>query len=341
MDLLPSADQTQIVDTIRSFLATEAPVSRLRKHGALGNPDAACWPKLGELGFLGIGLEEDFGGIGLGSAEEMLVYREFGRNLISPAVFGISLGARIAARAGDEALRDELLAGKATVGIGNPRGRVSVSKDGTGGEFHLFEATEASWILILAEEGAGLFARGDFSDIETAPSTDAVLVLERAKLASVAPRYWIDAATDPIFRRALLLLSAYAVGLSEATRDMAIEYAKIREQFGKPIGSFQAIKHICADMAIRSEAALCQSSFAALVFAEQSKDADFHVIASKIVATSTSIENAAANIQVHGAFGFTAESDAHHYLKRSHVADLLWGDIKHQRERLLDLPTAA
>jgi alkylation response protein AidB-like acyl-CoA dehydrogenase len=122
---------------------------------------------------------------------------------------------------------------------------------------------------------------------------------------------------------------------------MAIDYAKIREQFGKPIGSFQAIKHICADMAIRSEAALCQSSFAALAFDEGGPDGDFHAVASKIVATDTATKNAAANIQVHGAFGFTAESDAHHYLKRSHVADMLWGDLKMQRERLLDLPTPA
>jgi len=340
MNLLPSPDQDQILDTIRSFLAADAPVGRLRKHGALGNPDAQYWPQLGALGFIGLALEEEAGGIGLGSAEEMLVFREFGRHLISPTILGLTLGARVAAGAGDSALRDDILAGALPIGIANPRGTVDIGKS-TQGEFHLFESAAAPWVLVMDETGAGLFARDDFLDIQPVPGTDALLVLERARLGGVSALHWVDAADDQIYRRALLLLAAYAVGLGEGTRDMAVDYAKVREQFGKPIGSFQAIKHICADMAIRSEAALCQTSFAALVFAEDGSDADFQVTASKIVATDSALKNAAANIQVHGAFGFTAEADAHHYLKRAHVADLLWGDAKYQRERLIDLPAPA
>lgn len=337
MDLLPSADQSQIVDTLRDFLATQAPVDRLRAHGAIGNPDAGLWPQLGELGFLGVTLEEDSGGIGLGCAEEMLVFREFGRHLVSPAIFGLVLGARIAARAGDTSLRDALLTGATTVGLANPRGPVR-GQSQMSGAFHLFEAASTSWVLIIASTGSGLFSRADFTEIRAVHSTDAVLGLERACLNGVAPRLWVDAATDRIEQRAQLLLGSYAVGLGEATRDMATEYAKVREQFGKPIGSFQAIKHMCADMAIRSEAALCQASFAALAFAHGREDAAFHVIASKIVAIDAALKNAAANIQVHGAFGFTAEANAHHYLKRAHVADLLWGDMKSLRAQLIDLP---
>jgi alkylation response protein AidB-like acyl-CoA dehydrogenase len=120
-----------------------------------------------------------------------------------------------------------------------------------------------------------------------------------------------------------------------------VEYAKVREQFGKQIGSFQSVKHICADMAIRSEAALCQASFAALVLANDLADTDFHAVASKIVATDTAVKNAAASIQVHGAYGFTAEANAHHYLKRAHVTDMLWGSLREQRERILTFPTPA
>jgi alkylation response protein AidB-like acyl-CoA dehydrogenase len=336
MNLLPSTDQTQILEAIRGFLTDEAPVGRLRKHGAIGNPDARLWPELGALGFFGIALADSQGGSGLGSAEETLVFREFGRHLISLSVFGITLGARVAARCGNSAVRDGILAGAIPVGIANPRG---VSGSTAAKDFHLFEATAAEWILVLDEAGAALVRRDHFTEIHQVDSTDAALLLERARLDLDAPRHQVDSATHPIQHRGLLLLAAYAVGVGEAARDMAVDYAKVREQFGKPIGSFQAIKHICADMAIRSEAALCQTCFASLTFAEGRRDAPFHVIASKIVATDTALKNAASNIQVHGAFGFSAEADAHHYLKRAHVADLLWGDLKHQREQLVELPT--
>jgi alkylation response protein AidB-like acyl-CoA dehydrogenase len=340
MDLLPSDDQTQIVDTIKDFLAGEAPVDRLREHGAIGNPDAALWPKLGELGFIGLGIPEEAGGVGLSSAEEMLVFREYGRHLISPGIFGLVLGARLAALAGDSDVRDALLAGTVAVGIANPRGPTTIGAT-VSGDFHLFESVAAPWVLLVAQDGAGLFARDDFTNIVHIDATDAVLTLERASLDDVAPRIWVSASQDPVLARALVLLGAYAVGIGEGARDMAVEYAKVREQFGKPIGAFQAVKHICADMAMRSEAALCQACFAALVFADQSPDTDFHAVASKIVATDTALKNTAANIQVHGAFGFTAEANAHHYLKRAHVVDLLWGSLREQRERILTFPTPA
>lgn len=336
MDLLPSDDQQQIVDTIKDFLANEAPVDRLRAFGAIGNSDHALWPQLGALGFFSLGLPEDKGGVGLTAAEEMLAFQQFGYQLLSIEIFGIVLGARIAAFAGDEALRDDLLSGAVRVGIANPRGAGAGPRD-----YHLFEADKARLILLVEENGAALYARNAFADVRRVESTDSVLVLERATMADVEPLLRVDSSADNIQSRALMLLGAYAVGIGEGARDMAVEYAKIREQFSKPIGSFQAIKHICADMAIRSEAALCQAAFASLALADRSPDADFHAVASKIVATRAAIANAAANIQVHGAFGFTAEANAHHYLKRAHVADMLWGSLREQRQRILSFPTPA
>ena len=341
MDLLPTSEQEQIVDTIRKFLTSKAPVNRLRQHGARGNPDAAIWPALGELGFFGLSLDEELAGIGLSSAEEALVFREYGRHLVSIGVFGLTLGARVAAAAGRTELAEQLLSGSTLVGVANTFSDVSIGPDGCNGLVHLFEATQAPYILLLDESGAALIAAEDCSNRETVNATDASLTLERATLNNVKPICWVNADHEPVHTRALLLLAAYATGLAEATRDMAVEYAKDRHQFGKPIGSFQAIKHICADMAIRTEAAQSLSLFAAMVFAEKRGDQDFQVVSSKIVATDTATKNAAANIQVHGAFGFTAEANAHHYLKRSHVADLLWGDLRAQRQRLLNLPYSA
>jgi alkylation response protein AidB-like acyl-CoA dehydrogenase len=341
MDLLPSEEQTQIVDTIRDFLAGEAPVNRLREYGAIGNPDAALWPKLGELGFIGLGVAENAGGVGLSAAEDMLIFREYGRHLVSPGIFGLVLGAQLAAVTGNEALRDSLMSGSAAVGLANARGPITITDGAITGEFHLFESDAAPWVLLALPQGCAILRRSDFDGISLVNSTDSVLVLERASLRNVMPVNWADEEEHALYCRALVLLGAYAVGIGEGARDMAVEYAKVREQFGKPIGSFQAIKHICADMAIRSEAALCQASFAALVYAEASPDRAFHATASKIVATDTALKNTAASIQVHGAFGFTAEANAHHYLKRAHVTDLLWGSLREQRERVLSFPTPA
>ena len=336
MDLLPSDDQQQIVDTIKDFLVNEAPVDRLREYGAIGNPDAKLWPQLGELGFFALGLPEDKGGVGLSAAEEMLAFQQFGYHLVSPTIFGLVLGSRLAAFAGDEELRDQILSGTLRVGLANHRGAA-----GSEGDYHLFEAGQADWILILNEENATLHSRADFAEIAAVNSTDSVLELERATLGDSAPRVQVSKNVDKLHSRALMLLGAYSVGISEGARDMAVEYAKVREQFGKQIGSFQAIKHICADMAIRSEAALCQASFAALVMDEGSPDTDFHAVASKIVSTEAAVKNAAANIQVHGAFGFTAEANAHHYLKRAHVIDMLCGALREQKKRMLTFPTPA
>ena len=337
MDLLPSAEQQQIIDTIKDFLVNEASVDRLREFGAIGNPDFELWPRLGELGFLGLGLPEDKGGVGLSAGEEMLVFQQFGYHLLSPAIFGIVLGARIAAFAGEVELRDELLSGKMRVGLANSRGFAGEPRD-----YHLFEADEADVILLIEESNAALYPRDAFEQIAQVNATDAVLVLERATLSNAArPRAEVPVKVDNVHARALMLMGAYAVGIGEGARDLAIEYAKVREQFGKPIGFFQAIKHMCADMAIRSEAALCQASFASLVMDEGSPDTNFHAVASKIVACETAIKNAADCVQVHGAFGFTAEANVHHYLKRAHVADLIWGSLREQRERILTFPTPA
>lgn len=338
MNLLPSADQTEIIDTLRAFLSEQAPVARFRPPAPqIGNLDHQYWPRLGELGFLGVAIGEDQGGIGLSAAEDMLAHREFGRHLLSPAVMGLTLGAQLAAACGESELLGQLIAGEIRVGLATPRGPVKIGWECQGG-FHLLDGHDAAWLLCCCEQGTALLRREDFSGIEDVLGTDNVLGLERASLKGAKPALWLDAHENTIYQRALLMAAAYAVGMAEATRDMAVEYAKVREQFGKPIGSFQAVKHICADMAIRAESALCQLTMAALVMAEQHPGLDFQICSAKLVATKAALENAAQNIQVHGAFGFTSEADAHLYLKRSHVIDQFAGDLRRQRERLIDLP---
>jgi alkylation response protein AidB-like acyl-CoA dehydrogenase len=334
MNFLLSTEQTQIVDAVRGLLLERMPVARFRPPAAqVGNGDRQFWPQLGELGFLGVSLDARHGGSGLAAAEEMLIYREFGRHLLSPAIFGVTLGARLAAAARADLLAP-LLSGQLPVALGNPRGAVTLGSE-CSGEFHLFDAEHAQWVLVCAEDGAALLARDVFTDVSQVLATDHVLTLQRARLNPTRPAVWLARDTDDIYPLAELLIAAYAVGVAEATRDMAVEYAKTREQFGKPIGAFQAIKHICADMAIRAEAAVCQVIFAALVQSERRAGAAFHSVAARLVAVEAALQNAAQNIQVHGAIGFTAEADAHLFIKRAHVLEQLWGNTRQQRRRML------
>ena len=115
------------------------------------------------------------------------------------------------------------------------------------------------------------------------------------------------------------------VSLAERTVEMSVEYAKVRRQFGKPIGVFQAIKHRCADMAVRAEVARSVATYAAVALAESEPDAARHAGAAKALAGGAALANATDNIQNHGGMGYTWESDAHLYLKRARVLEHVCG----------------
>ncbi|MGJ3627928.1 acyl-CoA dehydrogenase family protein [Sphingomonas sp. MMS24-JH45] len=131
-----------------------------------------------------------------------------------------------------------------------------------------------------------------------------------------------------------LLLSAYLTGVAQASTAMAVAYAGTREQFGQPIGAFQAVKHICADMATRAAAAEAQTFFAAATFGRGADDGA-EVAAARLLAADAALANAKANIQVHGGMGFTAECDAHLLLKRAHLVARLGSDPAKDRIRLI------
>ena len=339
MDLLPTGEQQQIIDTIRGFLLDAAPVERLRpdRHGQIGNPDAALWPQLAELGFLGLGLDEERGGLGLGAIEEALVYREFGRALVSLGILGITLGSHLAAGI-DPALAAEMLTGSMPVGLATPRAPATVGER-LSGAFHLIEARDADLVAVIVPEGVALVCTDQFTDIDGRLSMDSNTLLARGTLDGATPLVRSPAAGELLHARAILLLAAYAVGMAGATLAMAVAYAQVREQFGKPIGSFQAVKHKCADMAIVNEVASCQVAFASIVLDKGGRDSIYQATAAKIVAVDAALKNAAQNIQIHGAIGFTAETDAHLYVKRAHMVDMVAGDLRQQRATLIGIPS--
>jgi len=327
IDLLPSSEQQQIIDSVAEFLAGAMPIERLRPGES--EPQAvleANWSAMAELGWFGIGLAEEHGGVGYTQIEEMLIARELGRRVISPAVVAGILAAHVAAEAGLSDLVNEIVAGSARVGLAN-----RLSDSVTNGDVHLIDARGAALVLVQDETRLALYPRAAFGDAASVSSLDDAIVLERAKLPTAAPL----AQSTALTRRAALLLAAQLLGVAEAARDIAVEYAKIRQQFGQPIGSFQALKHFCADMAARCEIGYAQVFYAGLIDLNSLPDADFQAAAATRLTRAGALENARVSIQIHGGIGFTSECDAHHYLKRSHLLGQLGGGARGLRERLL------
>jgi alkylation response protein AidB-like acyl-CoA dehydrogenase len=143
------------------------------------------------------------------------------------------------------------------------------------------------------------------------------------------------AGADRLRRAATVLACAEAVGGIERTVEMSVEYCKVRTQFDRPIGSFQAVKHRCADMAVRAEVARSATIYATICARDDTEDADHHASVAKWLCAEAYLQNAADNIQNHGGMGFTWECDAHLYLKRAHGFDSSFGSRMAHLDRLV------
>jgi alkylation response protein AidB-like acyl-CoA dehydrogenase len=168
------------------------------------------------------------------------------------------------------------------------------------------------------------------------PTIDELSVREAASI-TIAPVAEVAAADEAIQPRGCTLVAAILVGIAEATCTMSVGYAKTREQFGAAIGSFQAIKHRCADMGVAAALADAQLLFAALSVSEHQPDRDLQVSAARLVAGRAALSNARETIQVYGGMGFTWECDAHFFLKRTHSVRALFGSTRDHQRILVNL----
>ena len=311
VDLIPSEEQQLIEDSLRGFLRDLLPVSRLREPGAHGAAvEYRVWDELAGLGLFGLGLSEDRGGLGYGLAEEALVARALGAHLVSPCVLAQIVAPHYA---GDDRLREALVAGAVRAAFATAGG-------------HAIDAGGAEQLLVLNAGRARLVHAAAAGLGDPVASLDETVVLRRLDCRS-------DAGDDAA--RVSLLLAAYLAGIARTALDMAVAYAKEREQFGQPIGAFQAIKHMCADMAVRAAAADAQLFYAA-VTGDASPALAGEAAAARMLAEDAAIENAKANIQIHGGMGFTAECDAHLLLKRAHLVAALGADRAGWRSQVLE-----
>ena len=357
MDLLPTQEQMQLVDACINFLSKEFPVSKLlqRHHSTqlLGRDKQRL---IAELGYICIGLEENLGGIGYGLSEEVLIFTEMGRHLMSPSLLASNLAARIAALTENHALKESLLSGEKIVAatVATSASKAALGKT-VSGEFLLFDCLPSSTtsiktadcdlVLLVDEKGAALVDAVALTTVNKVRSIDDNLNISMATLEEVPALAYLPTEQDNIYLRGALLCAAMMLGIAEATLERSVNYAKQREQFGKPIGSFQAIKHTCADMAIRCESLRAMLYHASITLGASKlgtkrSDGKFDVVSAKALAAHAAQTNANAAVQIHGGMGFTQEMDIHLFVKRAQVLDQLFGDKRKHLNDLLTEPAA-
>lgn len=315
MNLLPDSQQTEIISVVRNFLADEVPARRYQSVDLKGNPyDAALWSQFVELGWFSLRLDEKNGGSNLGLIDEAFLYREAGRQLLSPTLLGTSMAVTVASDLGDRALVTALTTGQSRAATALPLRNFAANDDHN---VMIFDGNDADYIFVCDGADCQVAGLGAVTEVNTLNPLDESLSMTKAQYNS---RSAVAHTKDQTVALSYsVLLAAQLVGIAEATLEMAVSYAKEREQFGKPIGSFQAIKHICADMAVRAEVAWAQTVYCALMIDEDYADAHANVAAAALVACEAATLNSSNNIQVHGGMGFAAECNAHFYLKRAHV----------------------
>jgi alkylation response protein AidB-like acyl-CoA dehydrogenase len=326
VDLLPTEEQLAIRDSIAGMAARVFPVARLHEPASSGaGAEHAGWGELAGLGLFGLGLAAEAGGVGYGIAEEVTVARELGRFLISPTV----LATMLAVHAVQGELRDALCSGSQRTCFANPLRPVDF-KSGFA-EVQLLDAQHADFAVLWNDEGFALYKITDHGN--TVEAIDETVSLSRARLDLTAPAGLVAGAALP--RRAGLLLAAYLAGIAEAALAMSVEYAKIRVQFGQPIGAFQAIKHYCAEMARRAEAAVSQTLYAAIEATVRLDEDLFEMACARLLAGDAAVENSRFNVQIHGGMGFTYEADAHIFLKRALLVSAINSGPRQEQARII------
>lgn len=343
MDLLPSEEQNQIVNASASFLEHELPVERIHKVSANNPLITKEWlARMAELGWFGLGIPEADGGVGYGLREEVLLFVELGRFLVSPAVLGSVIGAHVATLAGKKELASAIMAGDKHVAVAIPANSTRPEIGETvSGDFYVFEGRDADLVLVADESGLALIDKSAISVFETLPCMDEKIQLALVSVDTFSAAASVPAERNHIYLRGVLLTAAMLLGIAQATRDRSVAYAKVREQYGKPIGAFQAIKHYCAEMAVKCESVMSMVYHAAIVLNDPAgpygENYRFDTVAAKALASQAAQDNANTAVQVHGGMGFTQEMDIHLFVKRAHVLDQLFGGKRKQLKNLIRL----
>ena len=360
-----SEEQEELRKVVRRFLDTKSSESEVRRlMDTEDGYDTAVWTQMAEqLGLQGLIIPEEFGGSGYSYVELVVVLEEMGRALLcAPYFSSVALAANLLMASGDESAKKDYLPGIAdgsriaTVALAEESGRwdedgVTLAATGSGSDWTLsgeklfvLDGHAAGLVLVAARTGAGVsvfaveagtagFTATSLSTMDQTRKQARLTFAETpARLVGSDGQGW--AAILKMLDLAVVALAAEQVGGAQKVLDMAVAYAKVRVQFGRPIGSFQAIKHKCADMLLEVEAAKSAAYYAGWAAAEDNDELPVVASLAKSYCSEAYFHATAENIQIHGGIGFTWEHPAHLYFKRAKSSELLFGDPTYHRELL-------
>ena len=365
MNFAFTEEQEELRKTVRAFLEAKSPESAVREQmDTESGFDPAVWNQMGEqMGLQGLHIPEEFGGSGYSYVELGIVLEEMGRALLcAPFFSSIVLAANTLLQSGDDAAKKTYLPGiasgdtKATLAFTEPSGKwdeagITMEAKGSGDGYTLsgtkmfvLDGHTADLIIVAARTGNGvsLFAVDSSASglTRTALSTmdqtrkQAKLEFDNtpATLIGNDGDGWKVLST--VLDLAAIGLAAEQVGGAQKVLEMAVEYAKVRVQFGRPIGSFQAIKHKCADMLLEVESAKSAAYYGMWCAAEMNDELPSVASLAKAYCSEAYFHATAENIQIHGGIGFTWEHPAHLYFKRAKSSEIFLGDPTYHRELL-------
>jgi alkylation response protein AidB-like acyl-CoA dehydrogenase len=360
-----SEEQEELRKAVRRFLDDKSPSTEVRRlMETTEGYDPAVWSQMAnQLGLQALAIPEKYGGAGFSYVELVVVLEEMGRSLLCAPYFAtVALASNALLASDDEGAKAEYLPGIAsgetiaTLAFTEESGRwdlegITMTAAGSGDDWSLegtksyvLDGHTASLVLVAARtpNGVSLFAvPGEAAGLTRTALTTMDQTRKQAKLtfaATPARLVGTEGSAGPVVSKTLDLaavaLAAEQVGGAQRVLDMSVEYAKNRIQFGRPIGSFQAIKHKCADMLLEVESAKSAAYYAGWAAAEDNDELPVTACLAKAYCSEAYFHAAAENIQIHGGIGFTWEHDAHLYFKRAKSSELIFGDPSYHRELL-------
>ena len=362
--------QQTLKNTVRKFLAAECPIAEVRKLMETETAfDPALWRKIAEQGWTGIILPEEHGGFGMGMVEMAAALEEMGRALLPGPFFSTVLMAGPLLEGvpnGTEKQKylSAISSGQATAAVALLEDSASWSPDDVrlqaassagnytlnGRKLFVWDAAAAGFLITVARLNGELAiflvpAKASGLRITALPAMDSTRKLYEVAFDGVAvPRENLlaegkpaRAALDHMLNVATVGLVAEMTGSMQRLLETTVEYAKTRKQFGRPIGQFQAVQHLCADMLVYTESSRSAAYYAAWAIQERVPEASLAVSVAKAYASDAYREVGNRAIQVHGGMGFTWENDAHLFYRRAKASELAFGDAAFHRERIAKL----
>jgi alkylation response protein AidB-like acyl-CoA dehydrogenase len=367
VDFTLSDEQRMLVESSRKLLARESPISRVRELADQGGPgyDERVWQRGAELGWAALLVAEEYEGLGRDLVDVALIAEEHGRTVQPGPLIGNALAAVAISQSGRDDLRSEILpllaSGEGVAAWAFAESHQPWDADALcavatehadgfrlqGIKTAVQDADSAGWIVVTARLGGrlaqflvdrrapGLGVRRqrtrEFTRRLDEVALDDVLVAPSALLHAGEAA---EAALAHQNRCGAVLVSAGNLGVGEAVLEMTVEYARLRVQFGRPIGSFQAVKHKCATTRMWLQASKAATYYAAMAVAANADDAEEAASVAKAYTSSAMAALTSEALQVHGGIGFTWEHDLHLYHRRAKANQVLFGDPYLHHERL-------